>query len=97
MVIIWLWSFVPKLKLGLGILGEFCTDIQDEVLGAGKLAKKWLHVVSHSGILHLQYISSYFFTHFLLYSRCQENKNILNLGQCYFFCLIKVLICRFRM
>lgn len=66
MIITWLWSFVPKLKLGLGILGEFCTDIQDEVLGASKLAKKWLYIVIQAYCICSIFLHIFLFT-FLLF------------------------------
>lgn len=50
MIIMWLWSFVPKLELVLGIPGEFCIDIQDKVMRASKLGEK-MAAFKHSGIL----------------------------------------------
>lgn len=59
---------MPKLELVLGILSEFCIDNREKVMGASKLGGK-VAACSHSGILPLQYVSSYFLGHFLLLFR----------------------------
>lgn len=86
MIIMWLWSFVPKLKLVLGILGGFCIDIQDKVLGASEVGGKTA-VCSHSGVLHLQRISSYFLIHFLRLFKVSSKSKYFKFGSVLFFWL----------
>lgn len=70
-VIMWLWNFVPKLKLVFAILGEFCIDIQGKMVGDRKLEEKCLHIVIQTFC-----ICSIFLCIFLFTSINQDAKKI---------------------